>query len=159
MNKTLADDGLHGDKGGRCDPSLKRPDRTAELTRGAFRLFSSLGLAVIEEFSLPTGRRLDLAGLGEKGALVAGEVKSCLEDYESDTKWQQYLEFCDSFYFVVSEDFPTSVLPESEGLIIADRYGGAIIRPSNDRKLAPARRKALTLRFARQAARKAFVPQ
>ncbi|MEM9263519.1 MAG: MmcB family DNA repair protein [Pseudomonadota bacterium] len=33
------------------------------------------------------------------------------------------------------------------------------MRPSNDRKLAPARRKALTLRFARQAARKAFVPQ
>ena len=44
-------------------------------------------------------------------------------------------------------------LPEDCGLILADRYGGEIVRPA---KLAPAmagaRRKALTLRFARTAA-------
>ena len=43
-------------------------------------------------------------------------------------------------------------------LVIADGFGGAVVRPGVGRSLAPARRKALTLRFARQAAaRTAFI--
>ena len=40
------------------------------------------------------------------------------------------------------------------GLIVADRYEAAVIREAALRKLAPARRKAETLRFARRAARR-----
>jgi len=44
------------------------------------------------------------------------------------------------------------VLPEDTGLIVADRYGGEIVRAAPEHKLAGARRKAMTLRLARSAA-------
>jgi hypothetical protein len=135
-----------------------RPDVTAALTRGVSRLFRDLGLAPMAEFRLPNGRRADIAGLCPKGRLVIAEIKSCEADFTGDAKWADYLPFCDEFYFAVGADFPHALLPASEGLIVADGFGGAILRPSQSRALGPARRKAVTLRFARQAAaRTAFL--
>jgi hypothetical protein len=45
-------------------------------------------------------------------------------------------------------------LPGHAGLLIADRYDAAVMREPSTRPLAPARRKAETLRFARRAARR-----
>lgn len=129
-----------------------RPDVTTALTRGVVRLFADLGLVSLPEFRLPNGRRADVAGLDRSGRLVIAEVKSCQADFDADTKWTDYLGYCDAFYFAVASDFPLALLPVEEGLIIADAYGGAVIRESQERALAAARRKALTLRFARQAA-------
>lgn len=135
-----------------------RPGVTSALTRGVSRLFRDLGLAPMAEFRLPNGRRADLAGLCQKGRLVIAEIKSCEADFAADEKWEDYLGFCDEFYFAVSAGFPRELLPQDEGLIIADGFGGAIIRPSIERTMAPPRRKAITLRFARQAAaRAAFI--
>ncbi len=135
-----------------------RPEVTSALTRGVSRLFRDLGLAPMAEFRLPNGRRADLAGLCQKGRLVIAEIKSCEADFAADEKWEDYLGFCDEFYFAVSAGFPRELLPQDEGLIIADGFGGAIIRPSIERTMAPPRRKAITLRFARQAAaRAAFI--
>ena len=50
-----------------------------------------------------------------------------------------------------------ALLPEDEGLIFADAYGATISRASQDRPLAAARRKAGTLRFARQAAMRSLM--
>jgi hypothetical protein len=52
----------------------------------------------------------------------------------------------------VPPDFPQSALPATTGLIVADRFGGAIVRASERNVLPPARRRALTLRFAMTAA-------
>lgn len=134
---------------------VARPDVTMALTRGVSRLFRDLGLAPMAEFRLPNGRRADMAGLCPKGRLIIAEIKSCEADFTADEKWEDYLSFCDEFYFAVSADFPRELLPGIEGLIIADGFGGAIIRPSVDRPMAAARRKAITLRFARQAAARA----
>lgn len=138
-----------------AEPASCRPDVTLALTRGVARLFRDLGLAPLPEFRLPNGRRADLAGLCQKGQLVIAEIKSCEADFAADGKWEDYLDFCDAFYFAVAADFPRALLPEAEGLIIADSYGGAIIRPSVERQMAAARRKSITLRFARQAAARA----
>ena len=43
-------------------------------------------------------------------------------------------------------------MPEDTGLIIADRFGAEILRPAPVDRLAPARRKAMTLRIARAGA-------
>jgi hypothetical protein len=43
-------------------------------------------------------------------------------------------------------------VPPGTGLIVADRYGGAIVRPSPAWKIHASRRKAVTLRFAKVAA-------
>jgi hypothetical protein len=140
------------------DDGLRRPDVTAVLTRGVSRLFGDLGFAPLAEFRLPNGRRADIAGLCAKGRLIIAEIKSCQADFDVDQKWAEYLPFCDEFYFAVSSDFPMDILPADEGLIIADGFGGAIIRPSSALAMAAARRKAITLRFARQAAaRSAFI--
>ena len=48
--------------------------------------------------------------------------------------------------------FPVELLPEDEGLIIADRYAGEMLRPARQRPLPAARRRALLLRFGRLAA-------
>jgi hypothetical protein len=124
-----------------------------EIRRGASRLLVETGLMPIAEFCLPNGRRADLAALDREGRVTIVEIKSSLADFRSDQKWPEYADFCDRFYFAVKPDFPREVLPAECGLILADRYGGEIVRPSEILPpLAGARRKALTLRFARTAA-------
>lgn len=126
------------------------------LMRGTARLLLDLGITAIAEFTLPCGRRADLAGLGPKGEMVIIEVKSGVQDFRTDGKWPDYFAWCDRFYFAVSDRFPADILPDQTGLIIADGFGGAIVRESPIAKLAPARRKALTLKFARNAAERAL---
>lgn len=131
-------------------------DDARALMRGASRLLLDLGVAAIPEFTLPCGRRADLAGLGRKGEVVIVEVKSGVADFRADMKWPEYFDWCDRFYFAVSERFPSDILPDQTGLIIADSFGGAVVRESPVQTLAPARRKSLTLRFARNAAERAL---
>lgn len=131
---------------------LTRPDQTAILTRGVVRLFLELGMSPLAEFKLANGRRADVAGMDRAGKITIAEIKSCRADFECDQKWPEYLEFCDRYFFAVDPEFPVDILPGDEGLILADAYGAAIKRPSIERSMAAARRKAVTLRFARQAA-------
>jgi hypothetical protein len=93
--------------------------------------------------------------LGPKGEIWVVECKSSRADYHSDHKWQGYLEWCDRFFFAVDQDFPTELLPDDTGLIIADGYDAEIIRMGPESKLAPARRKVMIQKFARHAARRA----
>jgi hypothetical protein len=129
-----------------------RPETTRQVTRGAARLMMDLGHAPLTEVALPNGRRADVMALGPRGEIVICEVKSSLEDYRCDRKWGDYAPFCDRFYFAVATHFPQDVLPDDVGLIVADGFGGAILRDAGPVPLAPARRKALTLAFARMAA-------
>lgn len=111
------------------------------------------GLTPIAEFTLPNGRRADITALDRDGTITIVEIKSSLADFRSDQKWPEYSDYCDRFYFAVKPDFPREILPPDCGLILADRYGAEILRPAMAAAaLAPARRKVLTLRFARVAA-------
>lgn len=132
--------------------TLDRPTATALICRGTMRLLAALDLVPLPEVPLPCGRRLDLLALGGAGELVAVEVKSCAADFTADAKWPEYLAWSDRFFFAVAPDFPLALLPPGEGLILADRYGAELVRPALPRPLAPARRRALQLRFARLAA-------
>jgi hypothetical protein len=129
-----------------------RPDITALVTRGAARLMASLGCAPLLETPLPNGRRADIMAIGAQGEITIVEVKSSLEDYRSDAKWREYQPYCDRFYFAVAPEFPRAILPDGPGLVVADGFGGAILTEAPLTPLAPARRKALTLGFARLAA-------
>ncbi len=134
------------------DAADGRAPVTQAVTRGVARLFYDRGDAVLPEVTLANGRRADVMALSPKGVLTIIEIKSCQADFDVDQKWEDYLEFCDHFFFGVAEDFPQTILPPEEGLIIADRFGGGIVREGPTRPLRAARRKAVTLRFARQAA-------
>ena len=133
-------------------PAPIRPEITAAVTRGAARLMANLGWAPVSEFPLANGRRADLLCISPKGQFAIVEVKSCLEDYRCDQKWAQYAPYCDLFYFAVPPEFPRDIIPEGPGLIVADGFGGAVLRDAPICPLAGARRKALTLQFARLAA-------
>ena len=136
--------------------SVSRPQTTEAVTRGAAKLLVALGYAPVSEVGLPNGRRADLMAVGPKGEIAIVEVKSSLEDFRCDQKWGEYGPYCDAFYFAVAPEFPRDILPGDCGLIIADGFGGAVIEEARTTLLAPARRKALTLAFARLAAMRAL---
>ena len=128
------------------------PDGLAgDLARGVMRLFGDLGHSCLAELPLGNGRRVDVMAVGRGGQLTIVEIKTTAADYRSDRKWREYLAYCDAFYFAVPKTFDRSLLPLGVGVIVADGWGGAILTASPEFKLAPARRKAVTLRFARAA--------
>jgi len=131
------------------DLVLSRPQTTLGVTRGVCRLLVDMGYAPLLEVGLPNGRRADVMALGPRGDILICEVKSGIEDFRCDQKWQEYGPFCDAFYFAVPPGFPDAVIDTDCGLIVADAFGGAVVRDVAPARLAPARRKALTLAFAR----------
>ena len=135
--------------------TTSRPETTATVTRGAARLLAALGYAPLSEVTLPNGRRADLMALGPKGQIFIVEVKSSVEDFRVDLKWPDYKPDCDAFAFAVAPEFPREILPQEPGLIVADGCGGTILREAPATPLPGARRKALTLAFARLAALRA----
>lgn len=134
------------------DPATPQPGQL--LARGVCRLLSSHDFACLEEFVPERGKRVDVMGVGPKGELWVVECKSSRADFMSDSKWQGYLDWCDRFFWAVDQDFPLELLPEESGLIIADAYGGEIIRMPEVQKLAGARRNVLTRKIARDSARR-----
>jgi hypothetical protein len=124
----------------------------ALLARGVCRYLMGAGVMPVTEFVPAPGLRVDVIALAPDGQIIIVECKSDLADYRTDAKWQGYLAWCDVFYFAVDDRFPSEHLPPDEGLIVADPYGAEIMRDASPRTLAPARRKALTLRLARKAA-------
>ena len=134
-------------------PSDGRQSPTAlAVALGARRLLASHGFASVTELTLASGRRADIVGLGGNGDIWIVEIKSCLADFRADRKWPGYRDFCDRFFFAVPETVPLEILPDSAGLIVADAFDAAILREPPAHPLAGARRKAVTLRFARAAA-------
>jgi hypothetical protein len=113
-----------------------------------------MGHGVLAEFPLKSGRRADILSLSAKGEFWIVEVKSGAADFRSDRKWQDYLAWCDRFFFAAGPHFPVEILPEAAGLLIADGYEAVLVREPAETPLATARRKALTLRFAHLAARR-----
>lgn len=125
------------------------------LARGVCRFLSdALDFACLEEFVPERGKRVDVMAVGPKGELWVVECKSSRADFMSDLKWNGYLDWCDRFFWAVDVDFPLKLLPEDTGLIIADGYGAELVREAPEVPLAAARRKVLTRKFARDAARR-----
>ena len=130
------------------------PADAATLARGVCRAFAQLGHATLAEFALANGRRADVMALGRGGELTVIEVKTSLADFRADRKWKEYWPFCDRLYFAVAAAFPCGLIPPDCGLVVADPFGAAIVRECPARPLNAARRRAVTLRFARAGAQR-----
>lgn len=135
------------------------PPIAAEVARGVTRLFCRSDLFAICEVPLSNGRRADMMAIDAKGALTIVEIKVAKADLLGDAKWTDYLEYCDRFFWAVPPDLAPicngeRFMPNEAGLIVADRYDAVLMREALHRPLAPARRKAELLRFARRAARR-----
>lgn len=122
------------------------------LARGVARALRQFDFVSVEEFVPAPGLRVDLLALGPKGEVWVIECKSGRADFRADRKWQGYLEWCDRFFWAVDGDFPTALLPEGTGLILADAYDAEILRMGPETPLPGARRKVMVQKFARHAA-------
>lgn len=140
-----------------CEPSHV-PITAADVVRGVARLFLAHDMVGLAEVPLGNGRRADIMALDAAGRITIVEIKVARGDLLGDMKWPDYLDYCDRFFWAVPPGFDASPLdgeffmPDRTGVIVADRYAGAIIREARSTPLAGARRKAETLRFARRAA-------
>jgi hypothetical protein len=130
----------------------RQSETAAAIQRGVGRMLRGAGFACVPELSLANGRRADVLALGRKGEVWIIEIKSSPADYLSDSKWRDYMEFCDRFFFAIPADMDPSLIDEGAGLIIADAWGADIVRDAAEARLAGARRKAVTLLVARTAA-------
>lgn len=139
-------------------PILKPDGRQSEtalaIQRGVARLLKAHNYVILHEFTLSSGRRADVIGLGADGKIWIIEIKSSPEDFYADNKWPEYREFCDTFFFAIPQTMDAALIPMEAGLIIADQWGAEIMRPASDHPLHAARRKALTQSFARTAAQR-----
>jgi hypothetical protein len=128
-----------------------------DVLRGVSRLFYRHHARLIPEYTLPNGRRADAIAVEANGLLTIIEIKVSRADLHSDTKWPEYLDYCDQFYWAVPPALDTSILknaeylPDRVGLIVADKYDADIITPAAILPLATARRKAEVQRIARVA--------
>ena len=118
------------------------------IFRGVRRALAMRGFASLMEFRLVGGRRADILAIDDAGTVIIVEVKSGVPDFRSDQKWPEYRAWCDVFYFAVDNAFPTELIPDDCGLMVADAYDADVLREPPVHKLAPARRKSLILRAA-----------
>jgi hypothetical protein len=132
--------------------SASEPLSAALLARGVCRAFDQLDYASLVEFPLANGRRADVLALGKGGDLFIVEIKRSVADFRADQKWPGYRDYADRLYFAVASGFPTGLIPEECGLMVADAFGAAVLRDGRTRPLGGTRRRAMTLRFARIAA-------
>jgi len=145
-----------GNERNQADPVIisdgRQSETAAAIQRGVGRMLRGAGFASIFEVPLANGRRADVMAIGRKGEIWIVEMKSSPADYLSDSKWRDYLEFCDRFYFAIPPGMDPDLIDASAGLIMADAWGAEILRESTDGPLPAARRKAVTLLLARMAA-------
>ena len=142
----------------RCldDPALC----AADVVRGTTRLLLRHDLTPMAEVALDGGRRVDIMALGPKGEIVVVEVKVSRADLLGDAKWTDYLLHCDRFFWAVPAGFDIcpldgeAFIPDRTGVIVADRYDAAIVRPAASSPMTASGRKRCTLAFGRRAARR-----
>jgi hypothetical protein len=122
------------------------------IARGTARLLHSLGLSVVSELPLGSGRRADLVALGGSGEIWIVEIKSSIADLRADRKWPEYRQHCDRLFFATSLEVPCEIFPADCGMIVADGFGASIVCEAPQHRLHPATRKCMLLAFGRAAA-------
>ncbi|WP_156839831.1 MmcB family DNA repair protein [Novosphingobium aquimarinum] len=144
-------------------PIASTPPIASDVARGICRLFARNDIWCLPEMPLRCGRRADLMGIDGKGHVVIVEIKVARADLLGDSKWPDYLDYCDRFYWGLSPALDRSCLeseaflPECCGVIVADGYDAEILRPAPTRRMAAARRKVEVERLARAALRRSVI--
>ena len=143
---------------------LDPDDRAARaVARGIARLFARNDIWCLPEMPLRSNRRADLMGIDPKGQIVIVEIKVSRADLMGDSKWTDYLDHCDRFYWGLAAHLDPACmeteafLPARCGLIVADGYDAEILRPAPTVPLNAARRKAEIERLARASLRRQVV--
>lgn len=108
---------------------------------------------------LPWGRRrADVVASKISGQLVIVEVKSCVQDFRTDSKWTEYLGHCDRLYLAFTASTWTRIkkndelmarIPKAVGVITLGTTGYArIVRPARNAAMDPDVRLNMLARLA-----------
>lgn len=127
----------------------RQSGRALAVRRGCLRLLAALDFYALPEVTLRSGRRADLVAVSRTGDIWIIEIKSSREDLRADRKWPEYRAFCDRLFFATLPDVDAALFPEDAGLIVADGYGGAVLREAPAHPVPAATRKTLLVRLAR----------
>ena len=127
---------------------------TQRITDAIARSYFGQGDGVLREFKLKNRRRVDLVTINDKGWIVIIEIKSSPEDFLSDKKWGEYIDWADQFYFGVAHNFPISILPKEHGIITTDGFDVYQAQPSPIHKLNGSRRNNLICKMAKASMRR-----
>jgi hypothetical protein len=130
----------------------RQSETAARIARGVRRHLRALAYSSVTELPLLDGRRADVVAVNAHSEIVIVEIKSSVADFRADHKWSDYRAHCDRLYFAIPDDLPAEIMPAEEGLIVADGFGAAVVREATLRRIAPATRRAVLLRFAQAAA-------
>ena len=136
---------------------LEASKNLSKISRGVMRHFAQIGLSSLSEFSPIRGLRVDIVALGPSDEIWIVECKSGKNDFKSDNKWHNYLDWCDRYFWAVAAEFPIDILPSDTGLIIADPYDASILREASLNKVSVARRKKLIKSIAKSACNRLLV--
>ena len=136
---------------------LEGSKNLSKISRGVMRHFAQIGLSSLSEFSPIRGLRVDIVALGPSDEIWIVECKSGKNDFKSDNKWHNYLDWCDRYFWAVAAEFPIDILPSDTGLIIADPYDASILREAPLNKISVARRKKLIKSIAKSACNRLLV--
>lgn len=123
------------------------------ITAAICRMINERGDSCLREFTLKSGRRVDIIALSRDGTITIIEVKSSRHDFQSDRKWHEYLEWGDRFFFAVAETFPQEILPGPDqcGIIVTDGFDCLIAQNAPETRLNAQRRNHLIKRLAHNA--------
>ena len=127
---------------------------TQRITDAIARSYFGQGDGVLREFKLKNRRRVDLVTINDKGWIIIIEIKSSPEDFLSDKKWDEYIDWADQFYFGVAHNFPISILPKEHGIITTDGFDVYQAQPSPIHKLNGSRRNTLICKMAKASMRR-----
>src|SRR5215472_11240650 len=108
-------------------PDRRQSETALAIARGTARLLRSLGFTSIAELPLPSGRRADLVALNEHSEIWIVEIKSSVDDFRADHKWEDYRAHCDRLFFAFTQELPPEIFPKETGLIVADAYGAHLV--------------------------------
>ena len=142
----------------------KPAEITRDIVRGTVRLLYARGYVSLLEAPLGNRRRADIVAVHGTGDVVIVEVKSGLSDFRGDHKWQDYLAFCDRFYFAVDGAFPIKrlrapkVQSKGAGVIVADSHDGEVMVEGSKQPMQGQRRAHLMRRLARIGAQRLTIP-
>lgn len=140
---------------------MHAPLTAIDVCRGTCRLLWLQGWSPLTEVILADGHRADIMALNGKGEILIVEIKVSAADLLGDRKWHAYRDYCDRFAWAVPPHLADLLAaerfdPDACGLLVADRHEAIWVRDACEAKLPPARRKAVTLAFARAGAERAL---
>src|SRR5262249_18173155 len=85
-------------------PDGRQSPTAAAIQKGVCRHLRAAGFATLTEFTLASGRRVDILGLSPSGQLWIVEIKSSPADFPAGPKWPEYPGFSDALSFAIPHE-------------------------------------------------------